>query len=48
LLKSTSEIRNWIAVYGAVEGMDMDVYDYVSCYRTPAGTGCAMGFAAWQ
>ena len=48
LQSGTSEIRNWIAAYGAVEDMDMDVYDYVPCYRTPAGTGCAMGFAAWQ
>jgi hypothetical protein len=48
LQSGTSEIRNWIAAYGAVEGMEMDVYDYVPCYRTPAGTGCAMGFAAGQ
>ena len=48
LQSGTSEIRNWIATAGAVEHLTMDVYDYVPCYRSPAGTGCAMGFAAWQ
>jgi 3-O-methylgallate 3,4-dioxygenase len=43
----TSEIRNWITVAGATEHLDMEVLDYVPCYRSPAGTGCAMGFARW-
>ena len=43
----SSEIRNWIVVTGATEHMDMDIVDYVPCYRSPAGTGCAMGFATW-
>ena len=43
----SSEIRNWIVVTGATEHLDMDVVDYVPCYRSPAGTGCAMGFATW-
>ncbi|MGE3539105.1 MAG: extradiol ring-cleavage dioxygenase [Candidatus Tectimicrobiota bacterium] len=43
-----SEIRNWIAVAGAVEHLDMHLVDYVPCYRSPAGTGCAMGFATWS
>ncbi|HSF31365.1 MAG TPA: extradiol ring-cleavage dioxygenase, partial [Candidatus Tectomicrobia bacterium] len=43
----TSEIRNWIAAAGAVEHLDMQLIDYVPCYRSPAGTGCAMGFAQW-
>jgi 3-O-methylgallate 3,4-dioxygenase len=43
----SSEIRNWIVVAGASEHMDMEVVDYVPCYRSPAGTGCAMGFARW-
>ena len=42
-----SEIRNWIVVTGATEQFDMDLVDYVPCYRSPAGTGCAMGFAEW-
>lgn len=43
----TSEIRNWVAVGGAVEDLDMELFDYVPCYRSPAGTGCAMAFARW-
>ena len=44
----SSEIRNWIVVTGATEHLDMNVVDYVPCYRSPAGTGCAMGFATWK
>ena len=44
----SSEIRNWIVVTGATEHLDMEVVDYVPCYRSPAGTGCAMGFAIWE
>jgi 3-O-methylgallate 3,4-dioxygenase len=48
LNSGNSEIRNWIATAGAVEHLDMDLIDYVPCYRSPAGTGCAMGFAQWR
>ncbi len=48
LNSGNSEIRNWIAVAGAVEHLGMPVVDYVPCYRSPAGTGCAMGFARWR
>jgi 3-O-methylgallate 3,4-dioxygenase len=44
----SSEIRNWIVVTGATEHLDMELLDYVPCYRSPAGTGCAMGFAQWS
>ena len=44
----SSEIRNWVVVTGATEHLDMDLIDYVPCYRSPAGTGCAMGFAQWK
>jgi 3-O-methylgallate 3,4-dioxygenase len=44
----SSEIRNWITVAGAAEQLEMDLFDYVPCYRSPAGTGCAMGFARWN
>lgn len=47
LTRGTSEIRNWVALAGAVEPMGMTLVDYVPCYRSPAGTGCAMGFAYW-
>jgi hypothetical protein len=42
-----SELRNWIATAGAVEPLKMQLIDYVPCYRSPAGTGCAMGLAQW-
>ncbi len=51
LLRSgTSELRNWIVVGGAVAGSPLAarVVDYVPCYRSEAGTGCGMGFVAWQ
>jgi hypothetical protein len=44
----SSEMRNWIVVTGATEHLDMELFDYVPCYRSPAGTGCAMGFAQWS
>ncbi len=46
----TSEIRNWIVVAGALAETDleMQLVDYVPCYRTEAGTGCAMAFAEWR
>lgn len=46
----TSEIRNWIVVAGAMHESDSEMHliDYVPCYRTAAGTGCAMGFAYWR
>jgi len=45
----TSEIRNWIVVAGAMadNGLEMNLIDYQPCYRSEAGTGCAMGFAEW-
>jgi 3-O-methylgallate 3,4-dioxygenase len=43
-----SEIRNWIAVAGAAEGLATQWQAYEPCYRTPAGTGCGMGFAVWS
>jgi len=45
----TSEIKNWIILGGAMAatGLQMNMVDYVPCYRTEAGNGCAMGFAEW-
>ena len=45
----TSEIKNWIALAGAMSGggLTLNMVDYVPCYRTEAGNGCAMGFAEW-
>ena len=49
LQAGSSEILNWIALGGAIAGSEltMEVVDYVPCYRTPAGTGNAMGFVKW-
>ncbi len=45
----TSEIKNWIALAGAMSGTGLEpkVVDYVPCYRTEAGNGCAMGMMEW-
>jgi OH-DDVA oxygenase/3-O-methylgallate 3,4-dioxygenase len=45
----TSEIKNWIALAGAMSGTSLapNMIDYVPCYRTEAGNGCAMGMAEW-
>ncbi|NQV56528.1 MAG: protocatechuate 3,4-dioxygenase [Rhodospirillales bacterium] len=49
-LSGTSEIKNWIALSGALSetGFQMNLIDYVPCYRSDAGTGTAMGFATWD
>jgi 3-O-methylgallate 3,4-dioxygenase len=44
----SSEILNWVAVAGAAEGIDLDWFEYVPGYRTPAGTGTGMSFATWR
>jgi len=48
LRSGTSEILNWIAAAGALEGRKMDVVDYVPGYRSLAGTGTAMCFSVWD
>lgn len=47
LVEGTSEIRNWIIAAGAMSG-GARMVDYVPCYRTSKGVGCAMGFAIWD
>jgi|WetSurMetagenome_2_1015567.scaffolds.fasta_scaffold218611_2 aromatic ring-opening dioxygenase catalytic subunit (LigB family) len=46
----TSETKNWIPVIGAMAelGCEPTIVDYVPCYRSPAGTGNAMGFVYWK
>lgn len=46
----TSETKNWITVAGMLDDgdLEMDLLDYVPCYRTEAGTGSGMGFAVWK
>lgn len=45
-----SEMRNWVVVAGAMadSNLRMQTIDYVPCYRSEAGTGCAMAFAEWR
>jgi hypothetical protein len=46
----TSEIRNWVIMAGAVagNGLQMNLVDYVPCYRSVAGTGFGGAFVEWQ
>jgi len=48
LNSGNSEIRNWIVVAGAAETLKNAWREYVPLYRSPAGTGCGMAFAAWE
>src|SRR5215470_1314125 len=43
----SSEILNWVALAGAANGIDLNWFEYVPGYRTPAGTGTGMSFATW-
>ena len=47
LSSGSSEIRNWIVAAGAAEHLPTAWQEYEPLYRTPAGTGCGMAFAAW-
>jgi aromatic ring-opening dioxygenase catalytic subunit (LigB family) len=47
LVEGTSELRNWIAT-AALTSRGATMVDYVPCYRTMTGIGCAMGFAYWE
>ena len=50
LRSGTSELRNWVVVGGTTADTPLtaQVVDYLPCYRSAAGTGCAMAFMAWQ
>jgi hypothetical protein len=43
----SSEILNWVAVAGALEELELNWFEYVPGYRTPAGTGTGLSFATW-
>ncbi|HZJ03029.1 MAG TPA: hypothetical protein VFE20_04985 [Thermoleophilia bacterium] len=49
LCSGSSELRSWISLAAAVSTteLQMEIVDYVPCYRSEAGTGNAMGFAIW-
>ncbi len=44
----SSEIRNWITMSGAIEGMSNRWFEYQPLYRTPAGTGIGVAFGTWN
>jgi 3-O-methylgallate 3,4-dioxygenase len=46
LNSGSSEIRNWIALAGACEHLPLAWAEYICGYRTPAGTGTGLCFAA--
>jgi hypothetical protein len=48
LNSGNSEIRNWITVAAAAEKLTPTWQLYEPCYRSPAGTGCGIGFAIWS
>lgn len=48
LQSGTGEIRSWIAAAAALGHLDVAYTEYQPCYRSPAGTGVAMGFAVWK
>lgn len=48
LNSGSSEIRNWICAAGALEQLGLDWLHYCPGYRTPAGTGTGLCFAAWS
>lgn len=48
LQSGNSELRCWSTLAGAVQGLKMDLIDYVPCFRSLAGTGCGMAFATWE
>jgi len=49
LRSGTSELRSWIVAGTAARqaGLAGELVDYQPCYRSEAGTGCAMAFATW-
>ena len=48
LHSGSSEILNWVGVAGACEHLDLNWFEYVPGYRTPAGTGTGLSFASWD
>lgn len=48
LQAGSSEIRNWLVVAEMAKELDVEWVSYIPGYRTPAGTGTGLCFAAWQ
>ena len=47
LKAGNSEIRNWIVAASAAADLGLAWVSYTPSYRTPAGTGIGLAFAAW-
>lgn len=48
LNSGSSEILCWVMAAGALEQLDPVWSEYYPVYRTPAGTGIGLAFAAWR
>jgi hypothetical protein len=48
LQSGTSEVLNWVVAGGALSDLKMTLIDYIPAYRSEAGTGVGMTFAAWH
>jgi 3-O-methylgallate 3,4-dioxygenase len=48
LQSGSSEILNWIALFGATQHLDHEWSAYIPGFRTPAGTGTGLAFGVWQ
>jgi len=38
----------WVAAAGALANKQMNLLEYIPCYRSAGGTGCGMAFAHWS
>jgi catalytic LigB subunit of aromatic ring-opening dioxygenase len=47
LQSATTEILNWVAAAGAMDGTPMELITYQPGYRSPAGTGCGCAVGRW-
>ena len=48
LNSGSSEIRMWITMGGAIEGLKHRWSEYIPVYRTPPGTGIGLAFGRWS
>lgn len=48
LYDGSSEIRNWIALGGMLDGLQHKWSEYIPVYRTEAGTGIGLAFGRWS
>jgi len=48
LYDGSSEIRNWIALGGMLDGLRHAWSEYIPVYRTEAGTGIGLAFGRWS